>query len=199
MDLIGAQFSNDQPGERVFQPTEALRKIITQKLTPEFAEPLLGGKARAVRIILFNKVTDLNWALGWHQDRVIAVESKHDIAGYTNWTLKHGAYHVEPPFSLLEKMITLRLNIDPSDAESGALEVIPLSHLRGMLDDTATQSLANEGNSLRIDCARGDALLLATPIVHRSRKTASRKSRRVLHIDYCAEQLPTPLKWALQL
>ena len=42
----------------------------------------LGPAARPVRCVLFDKRADTNWALGWHQDRTIAVREKHDVHGF---------------------------------------------------------------------------------------------------------------------
>src|SRR5262245_40696941 len=36
------------------------------------AARVLGAAARPVRAILFDKTAARNWALGWHQDRVVA-------------------------------------------------------------------------------------------------------------------------------
>ena len=61
------------------------------------------------RATLFAKSGNQAWSLGWHQDRVIAVAEKHHIEGYTNWTLKDGIWHVEPPLGVLEKMIFVQV------------------------------------------------------------------------------------------
>jgi hypothetical protein len=38
------------------------------------AQNFLGQSSRAVRAVMFDKSPDANWALGWHQDRTIAVQ-----------------------------------------------------------------------------------------------------------------------------
>ena len=42
----------------------------------------LGGAARPVRAILFDKTGAANWGLGWHQDRTIAIAARRDLPGY---------------------------------------------------------------------------------------------------------------------
>src|ERR1700739_3420143 len=37
---------------------------------------ILGRTARPVRAILFDKTPAVNWAVGWHQDRTIAVRAR---------------------------------------------------------------------------------------------------------------------------
>ena len=61
------------------------------------AASVLGGAARPVRAILFDKTARTNWSLAWHQDRVIAVQRRMDVEGFGPWSRKHGALHVAPP------------------------------------------------------------------------------------------------------
>ena len=73
-----------------------------------FAARFLGPECRPVRAILFHKSEQTNWALGWHQDRTIAVAERIEVPGYDHWNRKAGILHVEPPVEILEAMITLR-------------------------------------------------------------------------------------------
>lgn len=69
---------------------------------------------RPVRALLFDKTDGGNWALAWHQDRTIEVAERCEVAGFGPWTVKQGRVHVAPPVSLLERMVTVRLHLDPS-------------------------------------------------------------------------------------
>ena len=60
------------------------------------AAAILGSGCRPVRAILFDKTAGTNWALGWHQDRTIAVCQRLEIPGVGPWTVKQGLLHVEP-------------------------------------------------------------------------------------------------------
>ena len=77
------------------------------------AAALIGPDARAVGAKLFDKSQARNWALGWHQDRAIAVRGRRDVAGFGQWTVKAGIPHCVPPFELLERSLTLRVHLDP--------------------------------------------------------------------------------------
>lgn len=46
------------------------------------------GSPHLVRILLFNKTQNQNWFVPWHQDRTIAVQQRHEMPGYLNWTRK---------------------------------------------------------------------------------------------------------------
>ena len=100
---------------------------------PTIARCYLGSAARPVRAIFFDKKPAMNWALGWHQDRTIAVAAKHPRAGYETWTSKAGICHVEPPFSVIDRMVTIRVHIDDVDDDNAPLLIAPGSHRLGRI------------------------------------------------------------------
>jgi hypothetical protein len=81
-------------------------------LVGQIAKSVLGAQAKPVRAILFDKTPLTNWALGWHQDRTIAVQRRAEVAGYGPWSIKAGLQHVAPPFDVLAGMITVRVHLD---------------------------------------------------------------------------------------
>jgi len=72
----------------------------------------LGPKCLPVRAVLFDKSAEQNWSLGWHQDRIIAVRQRVDLDGFGPWSVKSGMVHVEPPFDLQARMVTVRVHLD---------------------------------------------------------------------------------------
>lgn len=81
-------------------------------------------------MILFDKTGSANWTVPWHQDRSIAVRERIDVAGFGPWSNKSGIIHVQPPLAILERMLTLRFNLDPCGSESGPLRVLAATHRR---------------------------------------------------------------------
>ncbi len=156
----------------------------------------IGAGSRPVRAILFDKSEAANWALGWHQDRTIAVSHRADVNGFTCWTMKDGIQHTEPPFALLERMITARVHIDPVPADNAPLKVICGSHSLGRLSAAEVERIAKDSPTIACLAEVGDVWLYRTPILHASDRAAPGKRRRVLQIDYSADMLPGPLKWA---
>jgi hypothetical protein len=157
---------------------------------------VIGDGARPVRAILFNKTPRNNWPLAWHQDRTIAVTRRKEVPGFRSWTVKQGIQHVEPPFELIAGMITVRIHLDPVDAENAPLRIIPGSHRLGRVAEADYASaLARFGES---DCLAeaGDIWMYSTPILHASRPASKPRSRRVVQVDYCAQKLPGGLEWA---
>jgi hypothetical protein len=49
--------------------------------------------AKLVRVVWFTKDSQSNWGVPWHQDRIIAVAERHEVAGFTNWSQKRGVWH----------------------------------------------------------------------------------------------------------
>ncbi len=171
---------------------ELARSVAVRSLV----ESVLGPSAKMVRSILFNKSSDSNWQVAWHQDLTIAVTSQEDIEGYASWSIKEGVVHVQPPLPVLEQMLTVRLHLDPADETNGALWVSPGSHRFGRLRASDAAPAAEQNGRYLCAVEAGDALLLRPLILHASRKVTSAKPRRVIHFEFAAAPLPMPLAWA---
>jgi len=155
----------------------------------------LGDAARPVRAILFDKTAEANWAVPWHQDRTIAVRERRDVAGFSPWSTKAGIAHVEPPFAIIERMITIRAHLDECDADNAPLLIAPGSHRAGRVPAKQVADVAREYGSRACLAAAGDAWIYATSIIHASERAHVPRRRRVLHVDYAAEALPGGLAW----
>ena len=149
-----------------------------------------------MRAIAFNKSLKANWALGWHQDRTIAVAQREEAPGYEVLSNKDGLTHVEPPFAVLERMVTLRLHLDPVDEENAPLLVVKGSHKLGKLLDEEVEQVAEKSETLICTAEAGDGWLYATPVLHASARAFGKRQRRVIHLDFSRDELPAPLEWA---
>lgn len=154
-----------------------------------------GQETRPVRAILFDKSATTNWSLGWHQDRTIAVTDRHDVPGFGPWTVKSGIQHVAPPQSLLDRMLTLRLHLDPVDADNAPLLIAPGTHRHGRIPESDVAAHVARHGTHACLAERGDIWLYATPILHASDAAATPRHRRVLQLDYSADPLPGALEW----
>lgn len=173
----------------------ALRVIAELPSVKQLAAELVGPTPRLVRAILFDKSPDANWSVPWHQDVTIAVRARLDTPGYGPWSVKDELPHVMPPAEVLAGISTVRIHLDDCPAENGALQVIPRSHLHGLLSDQATEALRERGPVLTVEAKAGDAVLLKPLTLHASAKAASPKHRRVLHLEYAGTDLPNGLSW----
>lgn len=164
-------------------------------LIGSFAASVLGCETRAVRAILFNKTADTNWSLAWHQDRTICVRQRVEVSGYGPWTVKAGLQHVAPPFDLLTRMVTLRVHLDDVPNTNSPLVIAPRSHKLGKVPVNAIEAAVRECGSYTCLADAGDIWLYSTPILHASEAATVPLYRRVLQVDFAAEELPDGLKW----
>ncbi|MEM0968519.1 MAG: phytanoyl-CoA dioxygenase family protein, partial [Verrucomicrobiota bacterium] len=187
-----------QAGSTCVRHLRARSPLIDQLSTSKNLSELLPSphSFRPVRSILFDKTANQNWPVPWHQDLTICVIDKVELEGDGQWTVKEGVHHVQPPLSLLENMVTLRLHLDDTPATNGALFVLPQSHRRGILP---SESFRNISSSAKVACAcrAGDVLLMSPLLAHSSPRSDSPEHRRVLHIEYAPrEDLHALLDWA---
>jgi hypothetical protein len=159
------------------------------------AASVLGADCQPVRAILFDKTAETNWALGWHQDRTIAVKDRIAVAGFGTWSTKRGMLHVEPPYELLSGMVTLRVHIDPVPANNAPLLIAPGSHRLGRVPEDNVQDVVQRCGTVACLAEPGDIWLYATPILHASEAAVAPMRRRVLQIDFSVGGLPGGLEW----
>ena len=165
-------------------------------------EPILGDNARVVRGIFFDKQPNANWKVPWHQDLTIAVKNRLDIPDFHPWSVKEGIHHVQPPVEILAQMLTVRIHLDRTDESNGALKVIPGSHAQGRLT-TVEIDRWKQSPASSIDCEAGGILLMRPLLLHsssiaiwQSQRYANVPShRRIIHLEYAAQPLPSGLEW----
>lgn len=173
-------------GVREFSVSDGVRRIV---------EEFLGDKAKVVRAIYFNKTSEANWKVPWHQDLTIAVKERRDTSGFNAWTSKAGVDHVQPPTEILQRMITLRFHLDDADESNGALKVIPKSHIGGRLNALQIKALRMANESVVCRVKRGDCILMRPLLLHSSSAGWNPEQRRVVHFEFSADELPNGLEW----
>lgn len=189
-----------QPGARLNRPGDAVSNLVGPGgALGSLASGILASASRPVRVLVFDKSESANWSVPWHQDRTIAVAARADAAQFRNWTMKRGAKHVEPPFEIIERMITLRLHLDDCGPDNGPLQTITGSHRLGKLNDAETKAAVASGEVQQHRALEGDILVLRTPILHASPSAKRPQRRRVLHVEFSPDELPAPLKWAFAI
>ncbi|MBM7068738.1 phytanoyl-CoA dioxygenase family protein [Actibacterium sp. 188UL27-1] len=183
------------PGTRISASHDLARLVVRAGFSRQLAG--LWPGMRPVRLVSFDKTADTNWALPWHQDRVIAVKGRAHVAGYSNWSCKSGIWHCAPPISVLQNMLFVRVHLDENTACNGAMDIALGSHRAGKVSADEAAQIA-ERHQTEITVAQpGDVLVLAMLTLHRSRPSRGSGARRVLRIDYAPSPLPAPLEWTL--
>jgi ectoine hydroxylase-related dioxygenase (phytanoyl-CoA dioxygenase family) len=175
----------------LLEAVPAVRELARSSAIRALVEPVLGAGAFAVRGILFDKTPDANWKVTWHQDLTIAVRERIDVDGFGPWSEKAGIIHVQPPAPVLERMVTVRLSLDPCGPEN----VIPGSHRHGRLSAEQVQRWRAEHGAVATCLAAGGALLMRPLLLHASSPSTSPAHRRVVHLEFAVDALPGGLEW----
>ena len=170
-----------------------LKKLVFNEKLSSLLSSIYGATYFLTKAIYFDKPPTSNWFVPYHQDISISVNEKRELTGYKNWTFKKGQYGVEPPLHILENCTTIRIHLDDTSLQNGALRVIPKSHTKGILRtdqknwDTTTEHIC--------DVKEGGAMLMKPLTLHASNRTTNGKQRRVIHLEFCNQMLDKPLKW----
>lgn len=170
--------------------------VFTRRLK-DIIQQLFGLNYFIVKSIYFDKPAGSNWFVPYHQDLTISVNAKTDLEGFGPWTIKQSQYAVQPPLQILEDNFTVRIHLDYTDENNGALKVIPGSHLKGISRQDTTTSLREEEVSCRVN--KGGIMIMRPLLLHASGRTTNAKNRRVIHIEFSKCSLPKPLQWSEKL
>lgn len=173
------------------------RVQILAKSTPiqSLVEYVLGSGAFAVRGLLFDKTPDANWKVAWHQDVSIAVKRRLPVPGFGPWSVKVGVQHIQPPRSILEQMIAVRLHLDDCADTNGPLQVLPGSHRTGKLSGIEIQTWRARTPAVTCTVDRGGLVLMRPLLLHASSAAETPGHRRIIHLEYARHPLPGGLEW----
>lgn len=182
-------------GRRNLLGIPAMRDLAESPLLMNLVEPVLGTLAFPVRGILFDKQEGANWKVPWHQDVTIAVKERVEVENYGPWSTKEDILHVQPPTSVLERILSVRLHLDDCPASNGALRVIAGSQQLGRLDQNRIVEFVATEMERICEVARGGALLMRPLTIHASSAAERPQHRRVIHFDYANVELDGTLEW----
>ena len=157
----------------------------------EQAERITGPGSQLLSATLFNKVAAANWTVPAHQDLVIPVARRVELAGFEGWTLRGNVLYVQPPEAILADLIAARLHLDACSATNGALEIAPGSHRQRLSGDGVRAIPASR--FVPCPAVAGQILLMRPLAVHRSQSSTDPGHRRVLHLLFAPADFPAEL------
>lgn len=179
------QFFNEVPSAK----TILLNQTLTQLISAAF-----GNDYFIVKSIYFDKPGNSNWFVAYHQDLTISVDKKIQHDDYACWTKKEGQFAVQPPLSILEDNFTVRIHLDDTDEDNGALKVIAGSHRKGIYRPE-TIDWQSESETV-CPVPKGGVMFMRPLLLHASSRTTNQKKRRVIHVEFSRCALPADLQWA---
>jgi ectoine hydroxylase-related dioxygenase (phytanoyl-CoA dioxygenase family) len=167
--------------------------IFNDKLNSTITE-LFGQNYFVVKSIYFDKPETSNWYVSYHQDLTISVDKKLELENFGPWTVKQNQFAVQPPIDILENNFTIRIHLDDTDVNNGALKVIQKSHLKKIYRPE-TINWATEIETI-CNVKRGGVMIMKPLLLHSSSRTTNNKKRRVIHIEFSNQELPSELNWS---
>ena len=167
--------------------------IFTENLKSVMKE-IIGGDFFVVKSIYFDKPETSNWYVPYHQDLTISVDKKMEIKNFELWTTKQNQFAVQPPIEFLENIITIRIHLDDTDENNGALRVVPKSHLKKIYRPETIDWNKEIETICRVK--KGGIMLMKPLTLHSSKRITNNKKRRVIHIEFSNRELPNELNWA---
>ncbi len=170
-----------------------LSYIFSDKLK-EIIKTNLGENYFITKSIYFDKPEKSNWFVSYHQDLTISVDKKVEIKNFENWTIKQNQFAVQPPKELLENIFTIRIHIDKTTKDNGALKVLNKSHKKGIFR-VEKINLQDEIETV-CEVEKGGIMIMKPLLFHASNKTTNNERRRVIHIEFSNIKLPNELEWS---
>jgi len=179
----------------LLEEVSEVRELARSEPVRAIAESILGAFCFAVRGIFFDKTPDANWKVTWHQDLTIAVQRRLEVSGFGPWTKKSGVLHVQPPIQILERMLAIRIHLDHCLEDNGPVRVLPGSHTSGRLSPKEIEEWKSRVDPVACLVSRGGILAFRPLILHASSSAQQPGHRRVIHLEFAAEDLPGGLEW----
>ncbi|WP_294311763.1 phytanoyl-CoA dioxygenase family protein [uncultured Chryseobacterium sp.] len=167
--------------------------IFNENLKTVISE-LFGNKYFVVKSIYFDKPETSNWYVAYHQDLTISVDQKMQLEGFGPWTTKQNQFAVQPPLDILENIYTIRIHLDDTDENNGALKVVPGSHIKDIYRPETIDWTIETEEICRVE--KGGIMIMKPLLLHGSSRTTNGKRRRVIHIEFSERELPVGLNWS---
>jgi len=111
------------------------------------------------------------------------VAHRVEAPGYGAWSNKEGVVHVQPPVSVLEQMLAIRIHLDDCGPQNGPLRVVPGSHRHGRLDRAAIEDWQRRVSPLVCHVPSGGLIIMRPLLLHSSLAAEAAGRRRVIHLS----------------
>ena len=179
------QFLKELPQIKSLVFNEKLKSVI---------KSIAGENYFIVKSIYFDKPEKSNWFVAYHQDLTISVDKKESIEGFSSWTSKYNQFAVQPTIDILENIFTIRIHLDETDENNGALKVIDGSHSKNIYRPGTIDWKIEKESFCKVEA--GGIMIMKPLLLHGSNRTSNNKRRRVIHIELSNISLPEKINWS---
>src|SRR5882672_438690 len=176
----------DRAGSRHLMANPEVAALARQRHLVTIAESVLGPGAWPFRATFFDKSSETNWLVPWHQDTALPLQSRQEAPGWGPWSVKEGINYAHAPTSALNQILALRIHLDDSTEQNGPLRVLPGTHNRGVLSDDEVEQVAKQLSPVTCLVPKGGVILMRPLLIHASSKSHTEARRRVLHVEYAS-------------
>ena len=177
---------------------DVLRRVPAVRAWAQAQWPIIIGElstmARPISGMWFDKIPEANWQVPWHQDVHVSV-MPFTGSGWGPWMTKAGLPSVMAPEPWLSRRLAARLHLDFCGEDQGPLQIIPGSHVHGVLTPSAIDAVVERGPVITVVAQPGDVLLLHPLLLHRSSPARVPSHRRVIQVEWCDTPLPLGATW----
>jgi ectoine hydroxylase-related dioxygenase (phytanoyl-CoA dioxygenase family) len=185
-NLATANLRRSRAGVRHALGNTSVFSLANDSRLATIARSILGASAYPFRATMFEKTTDANWLVAWHQDTALPLCRRQETSGWGPWSVKEDVIYAHAPASALSQVLALRVHLDDSTSQNGPLRVLAGTHTLGLLSDDAIHQLSRDIKPVECCVPRGGIVAMKPLVVHSSSKSQSECARRVLHIEYAA-------------
>lgn len=182
------QFLKEVPESRQLIFNDNIKKVINE---------IFGDNYFVVKSIYFDKPEKSNWYVSYHQDLTISVDKKLDLKGFGPWTTKQNQFAVQSPIEYLKNIFTIRIHLDDTDENNGALKVVPNSHSKEIYRPETIDWNVETEEICSVN--KGGIMIMKPLILHGSNRTTNNQKRRVIHIEFSNMELPAEINWSERL
>jgi ectoine hydroxylase-related dioxygenase (phytanoyl-CoA dioxygenase family) len=100
---------------------------------------------------------------------------------------------------MMSRILAIRLHLDDCFAANGALKVLPGSHRSDALTSDRIEEISSSVNEVVCEVPAGGAVLMSPLLLHASSPMINPGHRRVIHLEFTAQELPQPLEWRYRM
>ena len=184
-------------GTRCLLSSRWCRALAERLRGHEKVSRLLPAHYVAAQCTFFEKSSIRNWGVAVHQDLAIPVAGRVNHPALAGWSTKEGGVFVHAPVEILDRLLAVRLHLDPCNEPDGPLWVIPGSHALGRMTHQDAASLRRAGQVATCTSAPGSVLIMRPLLLHGPSKSTGQSRRRILHFTFGPNELPFGLRWRI--
>lgn len=202
MKVTIEKYQKENPVENIHECLNIFHKIpALQKLA--FSQNLLkiigsiGQNLFLTKAIYLDKLAETDSEVRWQQQMIINVKTRIDTDGFFGWQSKDGIYEVCPTDDILKNTIIVRIHLEDSNEQNGALRIFPGSHNK-KLSHSEIELITQSSIPLNCEVAIAGIHIMKPLLLQASSKVTSQKHQRVLHLEFNTMELPNGLEWAVK-